>query len=247
MYCFIYDDFVQERKHEKELAAVEARITDLGLQGKIVRLALFRNPDELIRDEVAGGVKTVVVVGNDETIHKVANAVVDSGAVLGIIPIGGSNILSKILGIPRGVEACDSLAKRNIESMDAGNINNHRFFTGVSFPSARAVVRCGSKYDMKTERRGEIEVRNLSVAEPKDATDISDPTDGKLEIVITTHVPRRFRKQAAVSRIPLKSFKLLFDEPVKVQADGLTLEGEEFSLTTESSALKVIVGKNRMF
>ncbi len=247
MYCYVYDDFVQERKFEKELAAVEARVTDLGLQGKIVRLALFRHPDELIQSEVAGGVKTVVVVGNDETIHKVANAVVETGAVLGIIPLGEQNSFARMLGVPRGMDACDVLAKRNIERIDAGRINEFRFFTGVKFSNARVVVRCGKKFDVLTERRGDVAVRNLVEVRGDDGTTVSDPTDGALEVVITTQVPRRFHKEATVSCLPLKQFDLLFSEAVRVEADGITLEGEEFSCKTEPAALQVIVGKERMF
>lgn len=247
MYCYIYDDFLAERKHERELSNIEGRITDLGLQGKIVRLALFRRADEMIRDEVANGVKTVVVVGNDATVNKVANAVVDTGAVLALIPVGEPSVLARILGVPRGVAACDTLSQRIIERIDVGRINDSRFITGVFIPNSRAVVRAGSKFDMMTMRKGEIEVRNLSVQVPKTPQDVSNPVDGKMDIVITTQVARKFRKAPAVSSVPLSSCEIILDDPVTALVDGVEMEGDKFVISTEKGALKAVVGRDRMF
>ena len=66
-YYYVYDEFVQDPKFERDLAQIETRLTDLGISGKIARLALFRDPTELIRDEVRKGAKTIVAVGNDVT------------------------------------------------------------------------------------------------------------------------------------------------------------------------------------
>lgn len=243
MYCYIYDDFVQERKFERELAAIEARITDLGLQGKIVRLALFRHPNEIIEREVAAGVKTVVVVGNDETVHKVANAIVDHKLVLGIIPLGSPNAMARVFGIPSGVAACDVLTKRRIEKLDAGRVNDHRFFTSISFLSARGVVRYNKQYDVIMERRGDVHVVNMET-EPSGAFD-AQPTDGSLDVFIMQNVPGRFRKRQVQSHLPLKCAQLLFEDVVKVKANGVEISGNQFKLSSEPGALQVIVGRER--
>ena len=243
MYCYIYDDFVQERKFERELAAIEARITDLGLQGKIVRLALFRHPNEIIEREVALGVKTIVVVGNDETVHKVANAIVDHHMVLGIIPMGTPNSMARILGIPNGVAACDVLTKRNIEKLDAGRVNDHRFFTNISFPSSRGVVRYEKQYDVIMERKGDGQVVNLET-DPEVGL-MAQPTDGVLDLFITQYVPGRFRKRQVQSHLPLKRAQLLFEDAVRVEANGVEITGNQFMLSSEPGALQVIVGRER--
>ena len=43
MYCYVYDEALQDRRFERELAYIETRLTDLGIAGKIARLALFRD------------------------------------------------------------------------------------------------------------------------------------------------------------------------------------------------------------
>ncbi|MBT6253986.1 hypothetical protein HOI83_02035 [Candidatus Uhrbacteria bacterium] len=247
MYCYVYDDFVQEKKYERELDAIENRITDLGLQGKTIRLALFRNADETIRDEVKRGIKTVVAVGNDATVHKVLNAVIDSGAVLALIPVGEPTVLAHILGVPGGVKACDVLSQRIIEKMDAGMVNHHRFITGVSIPGANAKVSVGGRYDVTPLVKGGIEVRNLSVKEPRDPSDISDPTDGKLDLVIETEIRKGFRKKIGVTKLPLPSFNISYKKNIKATADGAEIEGQEFSFSVERKVLQAVVGRERMF
>ena len=247
MYCYIYDDFVQDRKYEKELSAIENRITDLGLQGKIVRLALFRDPAETIRREVEQGAKTVVVIGNDATVHKVVDAVVDAGAVLGLIPVGEPTVLARILGIPDGVDACDALSQRIIEEIDVGRINGHRFITGVAFPKGKFRVRRGKEWEMTPDKRGSLEVRNLSVSVPRSKEDISNPTDALLDLVIETQTRGGWRPKIQTSRIALNTFDVYYEQPVTATADGAAVDGEVFHIDIEQTVLNTIVGRDRMF
>jgi len=247
MYCYVYDDFVQDKKHERELQQIENRITDLGLQGKIIRLALFRNPAQTIKEEVRKGIKTVVAVGTDETVHKVLNAVIDSGAVLAQIPVGEPNVLAQILGVPKGVKACDTLSQRIIEDVDIGTVNNNRFITGVEFPNENAAIRVEDKYNIFPKTKGTIEIRNLTVKEPRSAEEISNPIDGLLDIVIETEKKKGFFKKQMISKIPLKEFDIFYNKSIKAIADGTTIEGDRFHCKVESGKLKVVVGKERMF
>ena len=247
MYCYIYDAEVQDRKYERELIAIEHRITDLGLQGKVVRLALFRDPDEQIRKEVAAGAKTVVVIGNDQTVHRVLTTIVDAGATLAIIPVGEPNVLARILGVPKGVQACDTLSQRIIESLDVGNINGQRFLTGVRFPKAITRVRYGKAYDLVSNKTGQLEILNLSVEAPSGEADIANPIDGKLQVTITTQKRKGFRSIPAVTTIPFEAFEVLYDTSVKAVADGVEIEGDRFNVTTEQGALNVVVSRERMF
>ena len=100
MYCYIYDEFTQDKRFEKELLNIENRLTDLGIAGKIVRMALFRNVQEMVRDEIRRGTMNVIAVGNDETVHKVIDVVSGTDVVLGIIPLGAPNELARMLGVP---------------------------------------------------------------------------------------------------------------------------------------------------
>ena len=60
---------------------------------------------EIARDAVLEGFKTIVAVGGDGSINEVANALIGTDAVLGIIPYGSGNGLALHLGMtPRNAK-----------------------------------------------------------------------------------------------------------------------------------------------
>ena len=101
MHVYIYDDYVNEKKYNNSLAHIETRITDLGLNGKIIRLGVMKNALEAITNEIKRGAKTIIAVGNDKTINKIINAIInyeisnqiENNTPLGIIPVGEKNNL----------------------------------------------------------------------------------------------------------------------------------------------------------
>lgn len=250
MYYYIYDEFVQDKKYERELISVENRLADLGIAGRVARLALFKHADSLIVDELERGtITTVVVVGNDGTVHKVLDAIAGFDVAFGIVPIGAENTFAKILGIPNGVTAVDVLSARNLEKIDTGRLNGHRFVTGVVFPKMMAKVACDGQFTMTTERAGVIKIRNLICGEIN-KEEVGNPTDGLLETVITVGSGRLSfgRKQGGKeSIVGSKEIEIDFPEEVVALADGKEVKGSSFSIEVEPMAISVITGRDRMF
>ncbi|KKQ56205.1 MAG: hypothetical protein US74_C0017G0013, partial [Parcubacteria group bacterium GW2011_GWA2_38_13] len=77
MYLYLYDNSLNSNKYHKLLSHIEMRLTDLGIGGKISRLSPLKNLQDLISDEIRFGVKTIVAVGNDETVSMVINNIVN--------------------------------------------------------------------------------------------------------------------------------------------------------------------------
>ncbi len=71
---------------------------------------------KLSREATAAGVDIIVAVGGDGTINEIAQVLVDSSAVLGIIPAGSGNGLAHFLKIPFKLEEALNLIK-NGEAM----------------------------------------------------------------------------------------------------------------------------------
>ncbi|MBI4714143.1 hypothetical protein HY771_03090 [Candidatus Uhrbacteria bacterium] len=245
MYCYLYDEFIQENKrYERELLDIENRLTDLGIAGKISRLALFRNAEEMIRDEIDRGVKTVVVLGNDDTVRKVLDVISESKIVLGLIPIGPKNELARLLGIPNGVAACDILSARRIEQIDVGTINGRKFITGVRVPEFKAELMCNNgKYRIVPTSRADLEIQNLA--------DVSNPCDGMLRANIHSSIRRGWgpfaRHQETQSVLPFQFLAIRSDKPISLFADGEEMQGTRFDIGVEAMMLKVITGKDRVF
>ncbi len=243
MYCYIYDEFVQDKKFERELLKIENRLTDLDIAGKVLRLALFRNAEEMIRDEVRRGVSTVIAVGNDKTVRKVLDAVADSGVTFGLIPLGPDNSLAKLLGVPEGVAACDVLSARRVESIDVGTVNGRRFITGVSCPDFRAELTCEGKFRIAPKQKGDLEIRNLCAHES------SDPCDGYLEAVLRVDNSRGLfrKKRIGKSVLPAQNLAIRSEKPMAIYADGEEMTGTRFDIGIEPNVLRIITGRERLF
>lgn len=243
MYFYLYDDYIQQNKRfERELLLIENRLTDLGIAGKISRLALFRNADEMIRDEIERGVQTVVVLGNDDTVHKILDVISESDVVLGIIPIGPKNELARLLGVPQGVAACDVLSARRVEQIDVGTINGRKFITGVSVPQFKAELMCNDgRYRIVPTAHANLEINNLA--------DVANPCDGILEATIHASVRSGWfgRAHQTESVLPFQSLAIRSDKPIQLYLDGEEMQGTRFDIGIEPSVLKVIIGKQRVF
>ncbi len=70
----------------------------------------------------------VVVAGGDGTINAAAQVLAGSGKILGLIPRGTLNHLSKDLGIPQDLDgAVEALSTGVVREIDIGDVNGHLF------------------------------------------------------------------------------------------------------------------------
>ncbi len=78
--------------------------------------------------------ETIVAVGGDGTINEVAKGIINRGyGVMGIIPGGTGNDMSKSLSIPLNpIVAIDIIIQRKIREIDIGEINSHKFLNVAS-------------------------------------------------------------------------------------------------------------------
>lgn len=246
MYLYVYDEFVQDHRYERELALIETRLTDLGIAGKIARLALFRDAHELIRDEVRRGAQTIVAVGNDQTLRRVIDAVHDAKVVVALLPLGtqGNNI-ANILGVPVGVAACDVLSARLVEELDLGSVNGMRFLHVVSGESLQPKIACEGSFSLAPVRPGPLLIRNLDY---RDDLGAAHPTDGKLELILKT--PRRVwlvKKTDAVTRLPFVHMFMRFNEEVTLCVDGDEVRAKEFEVRVLPRQVRIVTGKDRKY
>jgi diacylglycerol kinase (ATP) len=107
-------------------------------------------------DAVKGGVDVVVAVGGDGAVLQVVNALAETKAALGIIPMGTGNLLAGNLGIPHALEkAVDVLVSGHHRRIDLGRLKvggKNRYFA----------VACGVGFDAHVmEATGTQEKRRL--------------------------------------------------------------------------------------
>ena len=252
MYFYLYDAFLADKRHERAVAAIETRLTDLGISGKIGRLTPFTNARGLIRDETRRGVQTIVVVGNDETVAKVIEGIGEEKLTLGMIPIGSPTNIAKSLGIPEGEDACDVLSKRMTQKIDLGRINGRYFLSDVRIPRGKVTIEGEGKYRISSIATDcEIIVSNLrrQEADSAETGNAGDPKDGFLDTVITSKAAGMFGslRKNVCSIIPLRKICISADEPFSVVADGREFTNNNLSIEIVPDKLKIITGRERAF
>jgi diacylglycerol kinase (ATP) len=87
------------------------------------------NIGQRVAEALGAGADLVIAAGGDGTVREVASALVGSGKMLGIIPIGTFNNLALSLGVPRDpMMACELIETGTARGIDVGIADDRNFF-----------------------------------------------------------------------------------------------------------------------
>ncbi len=76
---------------------------------------------ETVRQAVAEGYDLIILGGGDGSVSSVVDFLVESEAVLGLLPLGTANDFARTLGIPTDLEkACETIARGTVVDVDLG-------------------------------------------------------------------------------------------------------------------------------
>ncbi len=253
-YFYLYDTYTSDRNHTNTLIRIENALTDLGIQGKVGRLTILKSTKDLIDTAIKDGADTIVAVGNDLTISKVATALVGKKQeiTLGIIPIGGKNqFIAKLLGIPTDVLACHVLSSRIIEQIDLGKINSQYFIRSVTTVGAPIII-CDDQFTLALNQPHAIKISNLDSWELNGQTKIANPKNKLLETVLIPLPQKGFlgfsKKQLNQgSQLIMESCKIISPgNPLPIVVDGERVLKTPVTIKIASQQIRVIVGKKRL-
>jgi diacylglycerol kinase family enzyme len=223
---------------------MEIRLTDLGLNGKIIRLGGIKNIRGTIQNEIKLGAKTIIAVGNNQTINKIIGAIIDTDiygdfqkkTLLGIIPIGSDNSIAASFGIKNEEEACNILLARRIEKLDLGLVGSHYFLNQASIQSLGTTLEIND-YTLEVSEKGEVKIINL-LSDPKEKIK-SNPHDGLLDILIRTR--KKDQTFLTVKKIKISN------PGNKLIVDGVVEINPPVEISIMKDKVNVIVGRDRLF
>jgi len=243
MYVYIYDDFLDSSRYNKTINKIEIRLTDLGLNGKIIRLGGIKNIKGTIQNEIKLGTNTFVAVGNNQTVNKIISAVISSETygdlrdrtLLGIIPVGGDNSIANSFGIKNELDACNILLARRVEKIDLGLVSGHYFLNEAVVQSIDTRININD-YSLESSEKGKIRIINLLSS--ADENIISNPHDGLLDIVIK--VKKRTEAVLRTNRLTINSsHNILIDGTIEIESPA--------DISVMKNKINIVVGKNRLF
>lgn len=170
MYAYIYDSFTNDAKYSRLLYKIEKRLTDLNLNGKIIRLGVSKNIKVAVDDEIRQGTKTIVAVGDDKTVAEVINAIISHKNIeknqitLGIIPIAEKrNKLAATFGIKTISSACEILLARHLKTFQLAQINQGYFLFKAVLSAPDTVLEIDKICLIQNSKPVAIEITNSPV------------------------------------------------------------------------------------
>jgi len=247
MNIYIYDDYLNKNKYSRVLNRVEIRLTDLGLNGKIIRLGAIKNIRDVIQNEIKNGAKTIIAVGNNQTVNKIIGSVIDNelygffqkNILFSIIPIGEDNSIADSLGIKKEEEACNTLLARRVKKIDIGIVNNYYFLNKATIESQGSILEINGDYTIEPLDKGVISIFNLKSSANDDKNLRINPVDGKLDIYIKSKNKDLTFLSVTKLKITNPSQPLILDDIIEIKTPA--------DINIISGKLNVVVGKDRSF
>lgn len=255
MYVYLYDSFLKQKKFDNTIKAIETRLTDFGIAGKIIRLQNYSNAESLVEEEIKRGATTFVIVGNDATFGHVLSRAASCPTLFGFLPVGPDNSIADVLGIPVGVPACDILARRRKVKLDLGWFNNRYFVSRLHIPPHAIAVEYDEKFKVSGRNNSKMElvVCNLQPfiweAGRGQETVTVHPQDGKLEACIRPIIGKGIWRDVYddPSIFPFEEMVVTGKTPFVVEADGKMSKETKVHIRLVKKRLEMIVGKERQF
>ncbi|HAT03654.1 MAG TPA: hypothetical protein DCS29_02635 [Candidatus Magasanikbacteria bacterium] len=253
MYVYLYDNFLKQKRHESVLKAMETKLTDYGIAGKIIRLQHYTSAELLVEDEIRKGAKTIVIVGDDTTFGHVLSRAASCKVTYGFLPVGQDNAIAQVLGIPLGVEACDVLARRRKLRLDVGWVNNRYFISQLHIPPSNISIEYDESFKVSsTTGKMELVVCNLKpfIWTGKGKQYVVHPQDGKLEAFLRPVVKSKILRKdlfEAPSIFPFAEMVVSSRTPFPVETDGKVSKEVKITIKLAKSRIEMVVGKDRKF
>ena len=237
MYSYLYDNFTNDRKYGRLLHKIEKRLTDLNLNGRIVRLGISKNIKIAVDDEIRRGTKTIIAVGNDTTVAQIINAVATNHSddknqiTIGIIPIvEKNNKIATALGIKSISSACEILLARRLKTFQLTKINQDYFLFKAVLNAADLILEIDKNYIVHNVKPVTVEITNSPVW-PED-----NPAEKKLKL-------RVYNKEGE-SLFFLKEV-LIVNKDISASIDGSLEVKTPARIKLSDEKIRIIVGKER--
>jgi len=253
MYVYLYDNFLKQKRYESVLKAMETKLTDYGIAGKIIRLQHYTSAEILVEDEIRKGAKSIIIVGNDTTFGHVLSRAASCKVTYGFLPVGSENSISEVLGIPVGVEACDVLARRRKLRLDVGWFNNKYFVSQLHIPPSNIAIEYDESFKVSSKSgKMELVVCNLKpfIWSGKGKDYVVHPQDGKLEAFLRPIIKGKMLKREqyeSPSIFPFEEMVVSSKTPFPVETDGQVSKEIKITIKLAKSRIEMIVGKERKF
>lgn len=249
MHTYIYDIFLADKKYFPAINAIEAKLTELGLSGRICRLSPLRSLRDVITQELKRLPKTLIIVGNDSIVSQAISIMGGNDVPLGIIPIGEPNNIASRLGITYD-NCCSVLSARRVVDIDLGAVDSKTFLKSAEINGEQLKLLIDNNYHVSSQG-AKVEVVNSFLNEAAGELPVkSNENQRQLHLIITKEVVKRgllkSSRELERSIIPFADLAVISDNAT-ITLDGFVKITNPRQISVLPKGLKIIVGKDRSF
>jgi hypothetical protein len=214
------------------------------LNGRNLHLESIKNLDQIVKDEIINGVKTIVAVGDDKTFNLTLNAILRNidvtalpGIALGIIPVGPNNSIANACGIKNDKVAGEIILARRVEALNVAKANDIYFLSEATIKAKDTKLHI-SDFLIDPVNKGEIRIINLSNSSSAQNI-LSNPQDDLLDLYI-------YNNPKKTSFFSIK--ELVLENPhEKLNLDNCVNIESPVKISLISNKINIIVSKDRIF
>ena len=127
MYYYIMEQ-PKNRAMQSKQEYIRGIISNLGIIGEVVTVSPARTTEELVDMGVTKSYSTIVAVGSDRHINRIASLLKHKKPALGIIPLNCSELVSGLIGTNDIKEACNILKSRRLKEASLGLVEPNKYF-----------------------------------------------------------------------------------------------------------------------
>jgi diacylglycerol kinase family enzyme len=252
MYCYLYDQWTDEKKYDDLRRAIETRIIDVGISGRIEKTTPLSSLSEQMITAVRQGCKTIVVVGDDASLVRAIDvAAFLPNISLGFIPLNTQSLYATVLGIPVGADACTVLSQRLTETVDVMQLGEHAAIGAAWWTTTQTMrILCDDRYTISVPPQHQVTIANIGnifTGEPR----LHSAVDHALHLTIQA-IPERSSRWRRPAPLPLSSqvqctrIEIDGNETASIVVDQTLTLASPLVVTIKPAALRLIVGRTRI-
>lgn len=247
MYYYIMEQ-PKNRTTLKFQENIRKTLGNIGIMGETVTVSPARTTEELVDIGLNKNYSTIVAVGSDRHINKIASFIKNKNCALGIIPINCSILIYQLIGTSDVKEACEILKYRRLKVINMGAIEPNKYFitqAEIHFPHSTnvTITIINPGYDSYKAEMPVSEIiisRNLYLL-TTDKTNSQNPISSFWSWLTNKKTPDN---QSSILRG--KKIKIETPEPMPIYLDGEIIAKTSAVATLYPKALKIIGKPDRI-
>lgn len=242
MYYYIFES--AKNASQKNL---QEKIKDylgfLGIAGETVTVSPARSVEELTQMGLDKKYSTIVAVGGDILINKIASRIQGTEIVLGIIPINASELICKKIGAYDYKTACENLRYRRTKQLDLAFIEPNKYFLTSANIITNKATPCTMEID---DCQISSTFTQIAISSNLTLMIIDETRDNNFFAKTLNWLSGKETPESNISILKGKKIKINTTESLPVLINDEIVAKTPISVRTKFKALKIIVERDKI-